>query len=90
MLNQLPRSARCVVCAQKAMKDKVANVFLAALTFFPALMEAFGHRDAQSACDAVLPILIEKLGDSNTRLRWAAPRAPGSQRIHDVTTLCLI
>eukprot|EP00195_Chlamydomonas_chlamydogama_P012277 CAMPEP_0202901254 /NCGR_PEP_ID=MMETSP1392-20130828/14151_1 /ASSEMBLY_ACC=CAM_ASM_000868 /TAXON_ID=225041 /ORGANISM="Chlamydomonas chlamydogama, Strain SAG 11-48b" /LENGTH=824 /DNA_ID=CAMNT_0049587793 /DNA_START=202 /DNA_END=2677 /DNA_ORIENTATION=+ len=61
---------------QRGMKDKVANVFLTSLSLFQCLIDGFsataGSSSIQSACDSCLPLLIEKLGDNNARLREAA------------------
>jgi len=61
---------------KRAMKDKVANVYLGSLAAFSALIDACsagtGGRDIQGACEACLPLLIEKLGDNNARIRDAS------------------
>ncbi|GIL71611.1 hypothetical protein Vretimale_933 [Volvox reticuliferus] len=63
--------------AVRGMKDKVANVYLACLALLPALVDsglaaASGGRDVEGMTEAVLPQLVEKLGDNNARLRDAS------------------
>eukprot|EP00798_Chlamydomonas_sp_ICE-L_P028475 gene28475-31625_t len=58
------------------MKDKVANVYLGSLTLFSSVIDGFGEgagaSNVSSACDAVLPDLIKKLGDTNVKQANAA------------------
>ncbi|KAG1659551.1 hypothetical protein FOA52_015355 [Chlamydomonas sp. UWO 241] len=60
----------------KSMKDKVANVFLSALGLFQFLVEAYqtsaGGPGVNSVCMHALPTLLEKLGDTNAKIRDAA------------------
>lgn len=60
----------------RGLKDKVANVFLSSLALFSSSVDAFGHsagaREVEQSAEAVLPLLIEKLGDNNARLRDAS------------------
>ncbi|KXZ41368.1 hypothetical protein GPECTOR_518g498 [Gonium pectorale] len=61
--------------AVRGMKDKVANVYLSCLALLPAMVDSGlggGGRDAESMAEAVLPLLIDKLGDNNARLREAS------------------
>ena len=58
---------------QRGLKDKVANVVLNSLAGIQALMEGgggAGGRDMASACEAFMPLLLDKLGDNNAKLRW--------------------
>ena len=69
---------------QRGMKDKVANVFLSSLSMLSTIIEAFGHsvggREVESASEMVMPLLVEKLGENNTRLRCAG-RGRGGGRL---------
>ncbi|EFJ48806.1 hypothetical protein VOLCADRAFT_104552 [Volvox carteri f. nagariensis] len=61
----------------KGMRDKVANVYLSCLSLLPALVDsglaaASGGREVEAMAEAVLPQLIDKLGDNNARLRDAS------------------
>lgn len=55
------------------MKDKVANVFLTSVSVFTSLVDMYapvvGPRDVEAASEAALPLIIDKLGDNNARLR---------------------
>lgn len=55
------------------MRDKVANVYLSGLALMPVLLdtlgEAAGGREVESAAESALPLLLDKLGDTNTRLK---------------------
>ncbi|GMH32444.1 hypothetical protein BSKO_00278 [Bryopsis sp. KO-2023] len=62
--------------AIEALEDKVANVFHRGVGFFQKLIETFdeqvGQRDVQQVTGEVLPLLVEKTGDNNSRLRDSA------------------
>ena len=59
--------------SQRCMKDKVANVVLASLALFQSLVGGLGASAGgsavQGACDQILPLLLEKLGDNNPKIR---------------------
>ncbi|MEW5298759.1 MAG: hypothetical protein WDW36_001843 [Sanguina aurantia] len=61
---------------QRGMKDKVANVFLTSVSVFTSLVDMYapvvGPRDVEAASEAALPLIIDKLGDNNARLRDAS------------------
>ncbi len=51
---------------------QVANVFLSGLALLPAMVDGMaggGGRDCETLAEAVLPLLVEKLGDNNPKLR---------------------
>ena len=58
----------------KGLKDKVANVFLTSTSLIQTLVsESWAHaKDIQFATAEFIPILIEKLGETNPRIRDAA------------------
>lgn len=59
---------------RRGLQDKVANVYLASTSFIRTLLEAksLTPRDIQFAASDFLPLLLEKLGDTNPRLRDAS------------------
>mmetsp|Transcript_16128 Transcript_16128/g.44039 ORF Transcript_16128/g.44039 Transcript_16128/m.44039 type:complete len:886 (+) Transcript_16128:261-2918(+) len=61
---------------KRGMKDKLANVFLSSLSTFQTIVDNFaatvGGRDIQGLCEQCLPLLLEKLGDTNPRIRESA------------------
>ncbi|GFR45564.1 hypothetical protein Agub_g6958 [Astrephomene gubernaculifera] len=62
--------------AVRGMKDKVANVYLSSLALLPALVDSGlaggSGREVEAMAEAVLPLLLEKLGDNNARMRDAS------------------
>ncbi|KAG2484841.1 hypothetical protein HYH03_016407 [Edaphochlamys debaryana] len=61
----------------RGMKDKVANVFLGCLALLPVMVDhataaGVSPREVEGLCEAVLPLLVDKLGDNNARLREAS------------------
>lgn len=47
-------------------------MFLSGLALLPAMVDGMaggGGRDCESLAEAVLPLLVEKLGDNNAKLR---------------------
>lgn len=60
--------------AQRGLKDKVPNVFHSALPLLAVALEllaggAGGARDVAAAVEQCLPLVLEKLGDNNARIR---------------------
>lgn len=51
------------------MKDKVPNIFTSCLQLFSSCVAALSGRDVALATEAALPVLLDKLGDNNTRIR---------------------
>jgi hypothetical protein len=73
------------------MKDKVANVYLSSLSMLSTILESFAHhvgaKEIESASEMVMPHLVEKLGDTNTRLRcgvcvWGGGVGAGAAQGH--------
>lgn len=64
------------------MKDKVANVFLSSLGLFQLIVEHYGQAagssTVQQCCHHCLPLLLEKLGDNNPKLRSVKGWGKGS------------
>ena len=61
---------------QRGVNDKVANVFMSSVALLKNIIDAYasavGNSTVQSACQACLPTLIEKLGDNATKVREAS------------------
>eukprot|EP00210_Caulerpa_lentillifera_P001747 g1677.t1 len=72
----LEREHHRLLCqvVRRGLQDKVANVFLAATAFVRTLVaqKSLNARDIQFATTDFLPLLLEKLGDTNPRLRDAS------------------
>lgn len=68
----MPPYRNVVRLVVKSMKDKVPNIFQSCIHLYTSLLASLSGREVHTASELALPVLIEKLGDNNTRIRESA------------------